>query len=58
VINGTFKQVGDSVVEICGDLVIGLRWSFHVFVIYEKDISLLETASDLVKSFNLEELEI
>jgi len=41
VTNGTFKQVGGSVVEICGDLVIGLRLSFHGFVIYEKDISFL-----------------
>lgn len=51
--NGTFKQVGGSVAEICGDLVIGLRWSFHAFVICEKDKNFLETASDLVKSFNV-----
>ncbi|WVZ05891.1 hypothetical protein V8G54_019237, partial [Vigna mungo] len=47
VTNGTFKQVGGSVAEICGDLVIRLRWSFHAFVICEKDKSFLETASDL-----------
>ena len=54
--NGNFKHVGGSMVEICGtDLVIGLRWCFHVFLLLMKK-TVLESESNVVKGFNVEGL--